>query len=91
VLCVGTPYNFAPSVDKVVHEDIVEMSSAGFTVVVTYDDDHRLDTTTFDNDDIVLTGNASYDTILCSKSLRRTDWNWPVESKVYHICCWCGQ
>jgi hypothetical protein len=61
VLCVGTPYNFAPSVDKVVREDIIEASSADFTVVVTYDDDHRLDTTTFDNDDIVLTGNASYD------------------------------
>jgi hypothetical protein len=65
VLCVGPPYNFAPSVDKVVREDIVDASSADFTVVVTYDDDHRLDTTTFDNDDIVLTGNASYGTQSC--------------------------
>jgi hypothetical protein len=54
--CVGTPYNFGPVVDKVDAADIVEASSTDFTVDVTYDDDHRLDITTFDVNDIVLTG-----------------------------------
>jgi hypothetical protein len=36
--------------------DINQPSSTDFTVVVTYNDDHRLDTDTFDNDDIILSG-----------------------------------
>jgi hypothetical protein len=36
--------------------DINQPSSADFVIVVTYDDDHKLDTDTFDNDDIILSG-----------------------------------
>jgi hypothetical protein len=42
-------------VDKVDAADIDDAYS-DFTVSMTYDDDHRLDTTTFDVNDIVLTG-----------------------------------
>jgi hypothetical protein len=53
--CVGSPYNHAPVVDDAVAADI-NQASADVAIVVTYDDDHALDTTTFDNADIVLIG-----------------------------------
>jgi hypothetical protein len=68
--CLGSPYNFAPAiVDKVLPANIKRVSSANFKVVVTYDDDHRLDTNTFDNEDIVLTGvSACFNNPLINRS-----------------------
>jgi hypothetical protein len=43
-------------IDDVVAADFNQQSSADFTIVVTYDDDNRLDTNTFDDQDIVITG-----------------------------------
>jgi hypothetical protein len=54
---VGNVFNFAPMIDDVVAAaDVNQQSSADFTIVVTYDDDNRLDTNTFDDQDIVITG-----------------------------------
>jgi hypothetical protein len=45
--------------DVVAPADINQALSTDFTVVMTYDDDHKLDTDTFDNDDIILSGASS--------------------------------
>jgi hypothetical protein len=63
LLFVGSPHNFAPLVQAVVAADITQAPSSDFTVAVTYHDDHRLDTDTFDNDDIILSGVSLVDLI----------------------------
>jgi hypothetical protein len=51
-------------VKVVVAADITQASSSDFTVAVTYRDDHRLDTATFDNDDIILSGVRAVDSMI---------------------------
>jgi hypothetical protein len=55
---LGDRVNRAPLVASIV-APAVDQASSTYTVVVTYDDDFGLDTTTFGNADIVLTGETS--------------------------------